>query len=355
MSGVDTSYKTLNRIHSGQIVYSRLKAFEGAITVAPLDLIEGYASQEFPTFTCGPDLLPDFFKLVTTSPRLWDDLQNLSTGMGGRRERVKPTDFLTIPISLPPVCEQRRIVDVMAAVEAEIDALEDERESARQVLSAVRSRVASSTEVHLSEVLSGIDSGKSVMTSGGAPVDGQPRILRLSAVRPGVFDADEAKLLDDTAGFSDDLLVRNGDLLVTRSNTPDRVGYCAVARDVPVATYLPDLIWRLRLRETCRSDYLEHLLAAEEVRARVTATASGTSSSMQKINKRGFSSVRIPLPSLEEQERYASTCEVPAALCGLLAAELGRFRDLRTNLLTSYLNQEIFIPESYDALLEAAS
>ena len=32
------------------LVYSRLKAFEGAITVTPDDLPESFASQEFPTF-----------------------------------------------------------------------------------------------------------------------------------------------------------------------------------------------------------------------------------------------------------------------------------------------------------------
>jgi type I restriction enzyme S subunit len=126
ISGSGTKYKTLNRIGPGQVVYSRLKAFEGAITVGPESLGEVYASQEFPTFTCGPGLLPAYFALVTTTSGLWDNLQNLSTGMGGRRERVKPTDFLTITLALPPVAEQGRIVDAMAAVDAQIHALEAE-------------------------------------------------------------------------------------------------------------------------------------------------------------------------------------------------------------------------------------
>ena len=33
--GSDTKYKTMNRIGPGQVVYSRLKAFEGAITGRP--------------------------------------------------------------------------------------------------------------------------------------------------------------------------------------------------------------------------------------------------------------------------------------------------------------------------------
>jgi len=54
MPGTDTAYKNLNVIRPRQVVYSRLKAFEGAITVVPDDAPESFASQEFPTFTCGP-------------------------------------------------------------------------------------------------------------------------------------------------------------------------------------------------------------------------------------------------------------------------------------------------------------
>jgi type I restriction enzyme S subunit len=126
LRGIDTAYKTLNKVRPGQIVYSRLKAFEGAITVVPKIAGAAYASQEFPTFTCGADLMPEFFRLLTTTPQLWDTLQNLSTGMGGRRERVKPAAFLGIPVALPPLSEQRRIVAVISAVDAQIEALTGE-------------------------------------------------------------------------------------------------------------------------------------------------------------------------------------------------------------------------------------
>ena len=76
------------------LVYSRLKAFEGAITVTPDDLPESFASQEFPTFGFASDADPDFFRILTTTQGMWDALQGASKGMGGRRERVKPADFL---------------------------------------------------------------------------------------------------------------------------------------------------------------------------------------------------------------------------------------------------------------------
>lgn len=134
IGGDETSYQKLNRVRPNQIVYSRLKAFEGAITVAPNDLGEAYASPEFPTFTCGEWILPQYFRLLTTTKRLWDELQMLSTGMGGRRERVKPADFLTIETGLPSPSEQRRIVDVVATVDAQIETLSAELSTSQAAL-----------------------------------------------------------------------------------------------------------------------------------------------------------------------------------------------------------------------------
>ncbi|KOX19791.1 hypothetical protein ADK67_32455 [Saccharothrix sp. NRRL B-16348] len=356
MAGSKTAYKTLNRIGLNQVVYSRLKAFEGAITVAPADLHEVYASQEFPTFTCGPSLLPGYFRLLTTTKRLWDTLQNLSTGMGGRRERVKPNDFLTIKIALPSLSEQRRIVDVMGAVDAQIEALMEEVVRTERVLTLLRADVPAGDEYRISEVVVGIDSGKSVQTSGETPSYGEPSVLKLSAIQLGEFNAAEAKRLDDLSGYSAAHLVSDGDLLITRSNTPARVGYVAVARQVPPHTYLPDLIWRIRPNKSqCLPGYLSHLLSSPEWRSRIVSTATGTSASMQKINKRGFSMVMVPVPSLDKQQEYIAKCDAAADSKRSLADELDRLGSFRSTLLVALLSQEIEILESYDDLLEKVS
>lgn len=112
VAGSDTAYAKLNRIGPGALVYSRLKAFEGAITVTPDDLPESFASQEFPTFAFSADVDPRFFRILTTTQRMWDALQGASKGMGGRRERVKPADFLGIVMGIPPLRVQKRIVEV---------------------------------------------------------------------------------------------------------------------------------------------------------------------------------------------------------------------------------------------------
>ncbi|GGM53906.1 hypothetical protein GCM10011608_43540 [Micromonospora sonchi] len=110
VAGSSTAYKTLNRIGPAVLIYSRLKAFEGAVTVTPDDLPESFASQEFPTFAFAPDAYPDFFRILATTQSMWDALQGASKGMGGRRERVKPADFLNIIMDIPPMPVQKLIV-----------------------------------------------------------------------------------------------------------------------------------------------------------------------------------------------------------------------------------------------------
>ena len=110
IAGADTSYRRLQRIRAGQIVYSRLKAFEGAISVVPPHFDGFYVSQEFPTFTID-DSKADvrYIEHLTRWPELWTALAGGSKGVGARRERLNADDFLSLDLSLPSIEDQRRI------------------------------------------------------------------------------------------------------------------------------------------------------------------------------------------------------------------------------------------------------
>lgn len=118
---------------------------------------------------------------------------------------------------------------------------------------------------------------------------------------------------------------------------------------------MPDLIWRLVVDETrCHPDYLEQVLASPPIRERVMATASGTSASMRKINKRGLATVAIPLPDLATQMSYAEMCLSMGRTAADLLKEMAALRELRTNLLSDLLSCEVAIPAAYDSLLAGA-
>jgi type I restriction enzyme S subunit len=347
--------KSLFRATAGDFVFNRIDTQNGAFDVVPGALDGALATNEFPLYATDPErILPRFLLLYFQQQAVLSQIDAMRAGSEGR-SRWKTGDFEAWPIPLPPLAEQRRIVDVMAAVDAQIEALAEEVARACRALELLRADVPEAEERVLDEVLLGIDSGKSVRTTSETPEEGQPRVLKLSAVQLGSFDAGEAKRLDDASGYSSVHLVSEGDLLVTRaSGSLDRVGYASVAQNVPARTYMPDLIWRIRPNESlCSAAFLGHLLAAPEFRARVTSTARGTAS-MRKINKRGFGAMRIPVPGLAEQRDYIARCDATAAVVGTVRGELAHLRTFRTSLLTTLLRQEVEVPESYDALLPTA-
>lgn len=111
IDGTQTSYKKLHRVTSGQIVMSRLKAWEGALALVPESLDGCYVSPEFPTFRVHPEVADaGFLSRVLTSELFWSRLQASSHGIGARRERVSAEKLLSHEVSLPPIEAQRSTV-----------------------------------------------------------------------------------------------------------------------------------------------------------------------------------------------------------------------------------------------------
>lgn len=111
IDGSSTSTKTLNRVHAGQFIYSRLFAFEGAYASVPPGLESYYVSSEFPAFDTNPEQL-DARWLATflRSPKRWDELRKHSKGLGVRRQRVPAERVMDYELWLPPIDTQRAMV-----------------------------------------------------------------------------------------------------------------------------------------------------------------------------------------------------------------------------------------------------
>jgi type I restriction enzyme, S subunit len=111
IDGALTSATTLYRIKSGQFIYSRLFAFEGAYG-AVADEFDGYfVSGEYPTFDCDPVYTTaEFLAAMFQSPDIWKSVAQRSKGLGDHRQRVKVEQLLDFEIPLPPLDWQAKIV-----------------------------------------------------------------------------------------------------------------------------------------------------------------------------------------------------------------------------------------------------
>lgn len=103
IDGAATSAKTLYRIRSGQFIYSRLFAFEGAYALVPEEFNGRYVSNEFPTFDVDPDLASaKFLMTLFMTEADWHEMRASTKGVGDRRLRIQPENILARRIWIPP-------------------------------------------------------------------------------------------------------------------------------------------------------------------------------------------------------------------------------------------------------------
>lgn len=114
IGGTETSYKAFNRLYEGAIVLSQLKGWEGAIARCPKELDGWFVSPEYRTFHCKQNLASDeYFGELVRTEWFWSQLQDATRGVGARRERTRPEQFLDIELPMPHFDDQLRIVEIL--------------------------------------------------------------------------------------------------------------------------------------------------------------------------------------------------------------------------------------------------
>lgn len=146
-----------------------------------------------------------------------------------------------------------------------------------------------------------IEGGLSPTASRHFPDDEDWGVLSLGAVGRGEFLPEKVKAVDPSEDVPSLLEIRDGDLLLTRSNVRERVGFAAVVEGSRPKTIFPDLIYRLDLSPTVDETYMACFLSSLPARGQIESSARGSSGTMPKISHDQVRSWRIPLPPIDEQ------------------------------------------------------
>ncbi|MFG2645982.1 restriction endonuclease subunit S [Streptomyces sp. NPDC048370] len=343
LDGGDTEYAAMNVLRADQVVMRKLTAWEGPITVVPAEFDGFVVSNEFPTFTLGPELMPDWMRHVCGSPRLWAEMKNRVSGTVQRRKRLNPEQLLQIQLPIPPREVQALIVEILDAVDDQIAALDKEAEALDRVSMAVaEDMLADEPTVALGTMLNDIRGGKSPQANNRPPGADELGVLKVSAVTPFAFLPEESKSLLPGTFMPEAALVRPGDVLITRANTPLRVGAVArVPADVRDGLYLADKTLRLVSSSQLDADFLVVAMALEAARNHLTSSATGTSASMVNVSQDRIRDTPIPLPDFSRQREVASAVLSVRANTDGVRAESACLRKARSGLLAGLLDQSI--------------
>jgi len=357
IDGSDTNYPALHRLRAGQLVMRKLTAWEGPITIVPEEY-DGYVvSTEFPTFSLDTAvLLPGFMQLICQQPQFWEQMRSASTGTVQRRKRVNPSQLLAIQILLPPLAEQRRVIDLLASID---DAVEQ----------AMRVRASAETSWRaLADDLIGTAERRRPLSEGVAVTMGRQRspqhavgdhmvpYLRAANVKDGRLLLDDVLEMNFSPREQDTFRLVMGDVLVTEGcGSLEQLGASAVWREDKDGTVcFQNTLLRLRALEGATDPGYVHHLARYAHRAGWWATlASGTN--IFHIGSERAKAMPAPLPPLDEQRSASTLLDAADELTRRAEDEYDALRESRDRILSELLSGAHQVPAGYDELLERAS
>lgn len=222
---------------------------------------------------------------------------------GTTRLKLTKSAMLRIPVALPPLGEQQRIVAALEEQLSRLDAVSGTLSVSglridRYLQSVLHRMTFAYESVQLKKVLaSGLVNGRSVPTrAGGFPV------LRLTALSGTYVDLAQSKEGDWEEGEAAPFLVQRGDFLIARgSGSRALVGRGALVADTPPPVAYPDTVIRARPDiNKILPDYLRTIWSSLAVRRQIESRAR-TTAGIYKVNQKILESIEFPLPDLPTQ------------------------------------------------------
>ena len=298
-------------------------------------------------------------------------------GGGGAQPNISKELIVSYPIPLPPLAEQKRIVENLNEMLKEATRVAEGMERLAQLRKKARAKILDlairgklvkqeKSDEPASELLKRIAAEKAklvaekkirkekllppiadddrpfelpsgwswcrlrdVVSEGPrngyspAPVDYDTgvRKLILSATTRGVFDGSAYKFIDAKIPSDSYLWLRKGDLLIQRSNSLEYLGMSCIYDGSDRAFVYPDLMMKVRANDAVLLEYLDFALKSATTHKYYVDHATGTAGNMPKINGEVVSMTPIPLPPLAEQRRIVAKVKEMLAACDALGGE----------------------------------
>jgi len=316
IDGGQTRYATLSRVEADDIIVNKIWARNGSVAVVSPELSGCYGSGEFPTFVpIREKLYPRWFHWITKTSDFWQQCDEKSQGTSGKN-RIRPEQFLSVEIPLPPLAEQQRLV---ARIEALARRVEEARGLRQEAVEEAEALIPKAITQVLDEADWEFQRLENVLAesprNGLSPQrevesDGRP-MLRINAVSSSptrYVDLTAYKLVDVPDHIAEPFLLRHEDVFIVRYNGDiNRVAKAAIYKATGKSDVVyPDKLMCLRVnRVEMTPDFLVFALSSRRVRTQIEEMGKTTAGQIG-VSGTDAKSFEIPLPPLAEQERIVA-------------------------------------------------
>jgi type I restriction enzyme S subunit len=374
LPGCEILTKTLREVVPGTFVIARMQIVHGASALAPDDFAGCAISKSYSSFRGTPRCDVNYFSWLAKLPFMYAYFLDSSHGVVIEKMTFDQQRWMSLPVYLPPLTEQRRIAAILDRLDQEIRSSEQLIAKLHQIhlglqhdlltrglndLGEVRDpvhgtdlfaesplgMVPKAWEVlPLRDVVPTVEYGisHSLDGEGGTPV------LRMNNLANGEVVLDEVK----TTAFPvpEQLILRPGDVLFNRTNSIDQVGRTGIWRgQIPGATFASYLVRLNPAPGRLDNEYLNRWLNLPETQIRIRAYATPGVHQVN-INPTNLRRVRIALPgSLHEQHEICDRLMASDERRMQENAQLHKLRSLRAGLMNDLLTGRVRVSETEDA------
>ena len=172
------------------------------------------------------------------------------------------------------------------------------------------------------------------------------RVLTLTATTSGTLDLHHYKYIEDTISESSYLWIKQGDLLIQRSNSLDYVGTVCLCDETITGYIYPDLMMKANVSNEADMHYIVYYLKSPFARQYFKDCATGTSNSMKKITQSVVNEIPVALPPINEQIQIVKKINELLALNQKMKQELLQAKKYASQLMESVLQEAFSVQET---------
>lgn len=169
-------------------------------------------------------------------------------------------------------------------------------------------------------------------------------VLSLSAVGFDGFNPNGIKPAPKNDPKIEQNLLRPQDIVISRSNTRDRVGLAGIYQGDPAPCAYPDLLMRIRVSGSLEPNFLLKQILSDRGRQYFSESARGSSGSMVKIDRGILESFPISVPSISEQHAITLTLSDMDALLNNIDQLIAKKRYIQQAAMQQLLTGQRRLP-----------
>jgi len=345
-AAIQIAKKSHFRINAGDVIYNKLFAWKGTFGVVPPELDGMLVSDKFPTYELDRSQVDEsWLKWYFRHPAVWEQARLMSKGSAALSKlTLNPPDFLKLTAPALPLDVQHNIAtQIETLVDKITQANEIHRISTIETKALYRELLNNLCDIDVNGKLGDVLTGppRNGWSARCDNADGGVAVLSLGAVTGFRYRRSEYKRTSLYAAKDGHFWLRPGDLLITRSNTPELVGHSAIYDGEPQPCIYPDLMMRLELKSSgVDKKFVWYWLQSSTARDFIRQKAKGTSPTMKKISQGTV--LAIPFPSslsLGNQEEIVREMDIIQSKLDRLKSHQERVRADVDALLPSILSK----------------